>query len=95
MTLAKPFLEVTHTKKCYTITDTTLKSVNFSVSVSTSNTANRSVILVSYADLPSSVDANALLIKDENKKPRPEQYQFRFIGMDAVPAGVDPRRYFV
>ena len=29
-------------------------------------------------------------IEVENKKPRPEQYQFRSIEMDTAPAGVDP-----
>ena len=33
-------------------------------------------------------------IKAENKKPRPEQCQFRSIGMDTAPAGVDPLLIF-
>ena len=36
-----------------------------------------------------------LWIEDRNKKPRPEQYQFRSIGTDTAPAGVDPCSYFI
>ena len=32
----------------------------------------------------------AFWIEVDNKKPRPEQYQFRSIEMDTAPAGVDP-----